>query len=81
MDMKKILARHDIVFKSMPRTYREALPFGNGKFGGLCYRPAHWEWVVSKSDVDIDLWKDHATDPRVFDFFNRKVSEQETKGT
>ena len=25
--------------------------------------------------------KDHATDPRVFDFFNRKVSEQETKGT
>ena len=25
--------------------------------------------------------KDHATDPRVFDFFNRKVPEQETKGT
>jgi len=24
--------------------------------------------------------KDHATDPRVFDFFNRKVPEQETKG-
>ncbi len=25
--------------------------------------------------------KDHATDPRVFDFFNRRVPEQETKGT
>jgi phospholipid/cholesterol/gamma-HCH transport system ATP-binding protein len=25
--------------------------------------------------------KDHATDPRVSDFFNRKVPEQETKGT
>lgn len=25
--------------------------------------------------------KDHATDPRVYDFFNRRVSGQETKGT
>ncbi len=33
------------------------------------------------AEGDPKWLKDHSTDPRVIDFFNRKVPEQETKGT
>lgn len=62
IDMKKLLAAHDIIFKEQPKSYREALPFGNGKFGGMVYKPSYWEWVVSKLDVDNDMWKDYMQD-------------------
>jgi phospholipid/cholesterol/gamma-HCH transport system ATP-binding protein len=33
------------------------------------------------AEGDPKWLKDHSTDPRVIDFFNRKVSGQEMKGT
>ena len=56
------LAGHNVVFTTPPRTYREALPCGNGRFGALCYRPGPWEWCINKLDVNLDPYKDYSQD-------------------
>jgi len=73
--MKKLLANNDIIFKEQAESYREALTFGNGKFGGLVYRPSYWEWVAGKLDVDIDIHKDYKQDkdPAIFISNKRNV--------
>ncbi len=62
IQIKTILSGHNIIFKEQAKNYREALPFGNGKFGGLVYRPSYWEWVVGKLDVDVDIHKNYERD-------------------
>ena len=56
------LDSHNVVFNTPPRTIREALPCGNGRFGALCYRPGPWEWCVNKLDVTLDECKDYSKD-------------------
>jgi|GEM_PF-3730712 len=62
-NMRELLERHDVLFTTAPSQIEDALPFGNGRFGGLVYRPGSWEWIVGKLDVDIDLHRDYAKDP------------------
>lgn len=43
------------------------MPFGNGKYGGLCYRPSYWEWIVNKLDIlHVDPWTDYSQKDNIF---------------
>lgn len=77
-DRQAILAEHDIEYRVQPGSIRDALPFGNGRFGGLVYRPGPWEWVVGKLDVDIDDHKDYRRDKDPGLFMTRQVTAEES---
>lgn len=62
-DMKTHLKRHDVVYTATPSEITDALPFGNGRFGGLVHRPDAWEWTVAKLDVDMDFHRDYKKHP------------------
>jgi len=70
--MKAMLSRHAPLLSRVADRIEDALPFGNGKFGGVVYRPAHWEWVVGKLDVDVDVHKDYKRDKDPGEFVTAK---------
>lgn len=53
MEIRKVLESHAVTYTVQPDSYRDMLPFGNGKFGGFVYRPSHWEWVINHLDIDV----------------------------
>lgn len=75
-DLHQRLAGHNVAFRTAPRTIREALPLGNGRFGALCYRPGPWEWCVNKLDVDLDEMKAYDRDDPALFMTRQGVAEE-----
>ena len=51
VDMKKYLASHDLVYKSAPKLWQDALVCGNGHLGALFFAPFFPEFLINKADI------------------------------